>query len=419
MADNTVLEKHTAGPAESTSTMDNASLQASQALYAETGAKVCDARALNGAINSSGQNTELEGFSAIPPYLLYEIGRRSGNAAYTEAGRLAESMQVTTPSFRPHDETTSDFHGAREVYDAKGKFHLPGQKARFEGEKPTGDTEVDKVYEYTGIVRDFYAREYNRNSIDGNGMKFISSINFRRDPSIPFENAFWDGNQMAYGRPEKDSPFKTFVLLDVTGHEITHGVSAKEVVEAYYGQSGALKESISDVFGELIEQYANKQTADQADWLIGDGAFKKGVNDRGLRDMLNPGTAYDDPRLGKDPQPSDMANYKKTSGDHGGIHTNSSIPSRAFALFARAVGGYAWEDPGHIWFAARKAAGNNPSFATFAYQTIEAAKALGKPDEVEKLQKAWETVQVVPSATEPDTLTPAVEVTQKKPDNSG
>jgi Zn-dependent metalloprotease len=222
-----------------------------------------------------------------------------------------------------------------------------------------------------------------------------------------YENAFWNGRQMTYGRPGADSPFKTFVLLDVCGHEITHGVTEKEANEKYFGHSGALNESNSDIFGSLIKQYSRHQTADQADWLIGEGIWKDGIKGRGVRDMLNPGTAYDDPKLGKDPQPADMAHYVKTYGDNGGVHYNSSIPSRAFALFAKAVGGYAWDDPGHIWFSARKAAGNDPSFASFAYYTIEAARALGHADQVQKLQDAWKAVGITPDKTGTDNDTPS------------
>jgi Zn-dependent metalloprotease len=349
------------------------------------------------------ENIKPDGFSAIPPYLLYEIGQRTGNSSFTSAARHAEDMQSKGSVFRPNADTATDYHGSREVYDAKGKETQPGEKARFEGDKPTGNNDVDKAYDYTGFVRDFYQKEYNRNSIDGQGMKFVSTVNYGQN----YENAFWDGKQMTYGHPSADSPFQTFVLLDVCGHEITHGVTEKEANERYYGQSGALNESNSDIFGELIKQYSKHQTADQADWLVGDGIWKEGIKGRALRDMVNPGTAYDDPKLGKDPQPADMAHYVKTWSDNGGVHYNSSIPNRAFAVFAKAVGGNAWDDPGHIWFAARKAAGTNPNFATFAYQTIEAAKALGHADEVQKLQDAWKTVGVTPDKNGKDISTPS------------
>jgi len=380
------------GKDKSVAAKDDSQKQASQNLLA-------DAHDFGQA--HSMQNLKPDGFSAIPPYLLKEIAARTNSGAFKSAAKDAEDMQSHGSVFRPSTGDGTNQHGAREVYDAKGQMTQPGDKARFEGEKPTGNKEVDEAYDFTGFVRDFYLKEYNRDSIDGNGMKFISTVNYGDN----YENAFWNGSQMTYGHPGADSPFKTFVMLDVAGHEITHGVTEKEANETYSGQSGALNESNSDIFGELIKQYSLNQTADQADWLVGSGMFKDGFGGRALRDMLHPGTAYDDPRLGKDPQPADMAHYVKTWDDNGGVHYNSSIPNRAFATFAQAVGGHAWDDPGHVWYAARKAAGSDPSFASFAYYTIEAAKGMGKPDLVEKLTNAWATVGVTPDKNGKDTTT--------------
>lgn len=352
--------------------------------------------------NASRQHPS--GYGIIPPLLLQELADRNpANAEFLQTYNRTMELQNTPTAARPR--VAGDFNGAREVYDAELKSRLPGKLVRAEGQSPTGAKEADDAYDFTGFVRDFYKKEYGRNSIDGQGMKFISTINYTENGSS-FENAFWNGSQMTYGHPGQSSPFKTFVLLDVAAHEITHGVTEKESDFRYYGQSGALNESMSDVFGEMIQQYARKQSANQADWIVGDGIWKDGIKGVGLRNMLNPGTAYDDPRVGKDSQPAHMKDYKVTRLDNGGVHSNSGIPNRAFALFARAVGGNAWDDPGHIWFAARKAAGGNPSFGSFAYQTIEAAKALGHQDKVEKLKEAWEAVGVTPSRTATDTLTP-------------
>lgn len=233
-------------------------------------------------------------------------------------------------------------------------------------------------------------------------MKYVSTVNYGEN----FENAFWDGKQMTYGRPGPDSPFKTFVLRDIAGHEITHGVTEMEANTKYRGQSGALNESYSDVFGELVNQYAQKQTADKGRWVTGDGIWKDNIKGRGLRDMLNPGTAYDDPAVGKDPQPAHMKDYVKTWSDNGGVHINSGIPNKAFATFAKSVGGYAWEDPGHIWFEARKLAGADPSFGSFAGYTLEAAKNMGKADLIPKLKAAWSGVGVTPDINAIDILTP-------------
>lgn len=326
----------------------------------------------------------------IPAYVLEDIARRNVDNK-TILNTLA---RMPEPHVEPPFSPRTDGPANRRVYDAKEKTSLPGEKARFENEAPTGNSEVDKAYDYTGVVRDFYKNVYNRNSIDAKGMDLVSTVNYGRS----YENAFWNGSQMTYGKPGAKSPFETFVLLDVCGHEITHGVTEKESKMEYYGQSGALNESMSDVFGELIEQYSKNQTADQAKWLVGDGIWKSNINGRALRDMLNPGTAYDDPKVGKDRQPAHMKDYYKGWSDNQGVHINSGIPNKAFATFAQAVGGFAWEKPGQIWFAARKAAGYKPDFAQFAQHTIDQAEKLGHADLIPKLKAAWDGVGVVPSA---------------------
>lgn len=347
---------------------------------------------------------DIEG--VIPPDLLNDLAKR--NPANSSFSKTIEEMDKISKQGLVKPRVSRDSNGAREVYDAggqelgRGEF---GEKARFEGEAKTGNAEVDNVYDFTGNVRKFYKEVFNRNSIDDNGMKFISRVNYGEN----FQNAYWDGVEMTYGRPGEESPFKTFALQDVTGHEIAHGVTQYEAGLVYRGQAGALNESMSDVFGEMVEQWVNKTPSRKADWVIGNGIWKDEINGRGLRDMLHPGTAYDDPKIGKDKQPADMDHYVVTTKDNGGVHTNSGIPNRAFAEFANAVGGYSWDEPGHIWFKAREMAGSNPSFAQFAYATVEAAKELGYDNLVPKLEKSWAAVGVEPSKSAKDELTPAAE----------
>jgi Zn-dependent metalloprotease len=107
---------------------------------------------------------------------------------------------------------------------------------------------------------------------------------------------------------------------------------------------------MSDVFGSLVKQYQRQQTPAEADWIIGEGLFTSNVNGTGIRNMKEPGTAYDDPVLGKDPQPGHMDDYVKTIEDNGGVHINSGIPNRAFYVTAIEMGGYAWEKAGQIWY---------------------------------------------------------------------
>src|SRR5207253_4255623 len=163
----------------------------------------------------------------------------------------------------------------------------------------------------------------------------------------------------------------------------------------YQGEPGALNESVSDVFGSLVKQNALGQTAEQADWLIGAGLFAPGVKGKALRSMKEPGTAYDDPRIGKDPQPAHMRGYVKTEDDNGGVHINSGIPNRAFCLTALGFGGPAWRKAGRVWYLAlTDLLGEKASFADAARATIAVAeKELGK-DAAEVVRGAWSAVGV-------------------------
>jgi hypothetical protein len=161
----------------------------------------------------------------------------------------------------------------------------------------------------------------------------------------------------------------------VLAHEFSHGVVQYSAAFAYHGQPGALNESIADVFAAMSVQHAAGQTAEQATWLIGEGLFKPGTRAKGLRSMLEPGTAYDDPKLGKDPQVGSMADYVDTDEDNGGAHLNSGIPNRAFALAATAIGGRRWERAGRVWYDTLTSDQVDASsdFVEFAEATVAAA----------------------------------------------
>ncbi len=242
----------------------------------------------------------------------------------------------------------------RTVYDANHTTTLPGTVVRREGDPPSADVAVNEAYDGAGNTFDFYNDIYQRNSIDGNGMAIISSVHY----DINYDNAFWDGSQMVYGDGDSSLPpdkqlFNRFTIcLDVIGHELTHGVTQFTAQLAYNGQSGALNESMSDVFGILVKQRALGLSAAQSDWIIGAGLFTANVHGVGIRSMKAPGTAYDDPVLGKDPQPDNMANYVNTPSDNGGVHINSGIPNHAFYVTSVNMGGNAWEKAGLIWYTA-------------------------------------------------------------------
>ena len=204
--------------------------------------------------------------------------------------------------------------------------------------------------------------------------------------------------------------FLTPQMLDIIGHELTHGVTQFEAKLVYSKQPGALNESMSDVFGSLVKQRALNQTASEADWIIGAGLLTENVNGIGIRTMKEPGTAYDDPVLGKDPQPGHMRDYVNTISDNGGVHINSGIPNHAFYFTAMELGGYAWEKAGQIWYVTlRDKLSANSSFQDCANLTYIAAAELYGDGSIEQMavKNGWAEVGLtVDSSAPPPTTEP-------------
>jgi Zn-dependent metalloprotease len=347
----------------------------------------------------------------VPPHVLEALARNGTPDAREAASRaLARSHAVAASRRRAARRPRAAYSMAattppkdREIYDAHNGTELPGDLVRAEGAPAVADVAVDEVYDGFGWTWLLYWEVFGRNSFDNGGSALIGSVHYQKN----LDNAAWDGTEMYFGDGDGDY-FNRFTLaVDVMGHELTHGVTSTESNLAYSDQSGALNESLSDVFGSMVKQYAHdpKQTAADADWLIGAGLFTDKVSGVALRSMKAPGTAYDDPVLGKDPQPADMAHYDDTTTDNGGVHINSGIPNRAFYLAATALGGHAWEKAGKIWYAAMtdSALPADSDFATFATMTAAHAGTAFGDAERQAVAEAWSTVgvSVAPQAASP------------------
>lgn len=334
--------------------------------------------------------------SIIPPHLLSEI-------VYRNTGKTRENALqtlITTEQFRGMRQNSSSTAFVpigqkwRVVFDARANTYLPGVLARSEGSSKTRDIAVNEAYDGSGATYDFYWQIYGRNSIDDRGMRLSSTVHYGKN----YDNAFWNGYQMVYGDGD-GIIFERFTKsIDIIAHELTHGITQREANLAYYGQSGALNESMSDVFGSLIKQWILKQNSSQADWIMGSGLFKPKIKGLGLRSLKQPGTAYDDPRLGKDPQPAHMDEYYNGPEDNGGVHINSGIPNYAFYLAASAIGGYAWERIGRIWYLTlRDSLRWDANFEQAAQSTIIIAKQIYgvRSKETNAIIKAWRQVGVI------------------------
>jgi Zn-dependent metalloprotease len=339
----------------------------------------------------------------VPPYLLARIAQLDDEkyAAAAEAARRALQQDRTMRSARLRfsiDDTDTLVVEVgdgpdRTISDADYEETLPGTVVRTEGDDPTGDEAADEAYDGLGATFALFSEVYQRNSIDGAGLPLEATVHYGDN----YDNAFWNGERMVFGDGDGEIFRRFTASLSVIGHELTHGVTQYTAALDYSGQSGALNESISDVFGALVEQYSRDESTEQASWLIGEGLFTDEVEGSALRSLKAPGTAYDDDVLGKDPQPGDWADYVETDEDNGGVHLNSGIPNRAFYLVAEALGGNAWERAGQVWYdTLMLPLEPDSTFAQFATATVQAAVTRygESAAEVDAVRAGWAGVGV-------------------------
>ncbi len=337
--------------------------------------------------------------SIVPPYLLRSIAR---NGDDEDRERALASLSWSVGPRRERAALTQ-LAGLlvlpprvkrRTIFDAEQRRALPGRIVRTEGERRTGDLAVDESYEASGKTYDYFRRVHGRRSLDDHGLGIRSTVHYGKGIS----NAHWDGRQMIYGDGD-GKYFNGFTAsLEVVAHELTHGVTQYTAALGFSGQCGALAEHFSDVFGILVKQYWRDETAAQSDWLIGAELFTSRVSGSAIRSMKSPGAAYDDPVLGRDPQPKHMRGYVETSSDDRGVHINSGIPNHAFYLAATSLGGKAWEVAGRIWYHALTRGGirSRSQFQHCADATWRAARDLygrSAPPQ-EAVRSAWNAVGI-------------------------
>lgn len=334
----------------------------------------------------------------LPPHILEHVAEHSDDAGVR--ARCHHTL-LLDEGFRAERRAARGAGAAaaaapeRAIYDAGNREQLPGRSVRTEGRPPSGDVAVDESYDWLGVTFDFLLSAYQRNSLDGRGLTLIATVHYGRD----YANAFWNGAQLVYGDGDGQYLNRFTLPTDITAHEAAHGVVQYSARLGNEDQNGALHESIADVFGSLAKQYHLQQTSDQADWLIGQGLFTPAVQGAAIRSMKAPGTAYDDPVLGKDPQPSHMRDYVETDKDNGGVHINSGIPNYAFYLTATALGGHAWQRAGRVWYEALTGGGlsETADFPAASAVTAEVATRLyGETStEAKAVRDAWSQVGLV------------------------
>ncbi len=322
----------------------------------------------------------------VPPHILEALAKRGNTSCkktLNDRHRIQASRTTALNSLLLRDLDPGN--GDRFIYDCKNRTQQRVSLARKEGEDAIQDESVDKAYETSCFVREYFKETFNLNSLDDNGLDLISNVHYGKD----YNNAFWDGDEMTYGDGD-GREFKDFAsAIDVVAHELAHGVTQFLANLEYQSQSGALNEHFSDVFGTIIKQKYLKQDIVEADWLIGDTVVTAAFPGIAIRSMKAPGTAND-----FDSQPDHMDNYYTGNADNQGVHINSGIPNKAFYLSCMEIG---LDQCALIWFETLKALWRTADFNDMLTmimeitQTLQTEKRVGA-NALEAIEKSFATV---------------------------
>lgn len=276
----------------------------------------------------------------------------------------------------------------------------------------TNYARTDDVDAYWGMQRtyDYYAGVFGRAGINGaNGPgttpatdKSKMLFTARTSYNFMWQNAEWDPgtNEVHFGAGD-GSNTGPWVALDVVGHEMTHGLTQFTAGLIYSGDSGALNESFSDVFGAMVERSVKGESANT--WRIAEEIFLPGSTRHELRRMDNPSAVRD---------PDHYSLRINTTADNGGVHTNSSIANYAFYLLAKggthrfggAMTGIGADAAALIWYTALTGGyiTSSTGFGGARNGTLNAANAIyGRGSrQANAVATAWHLVGLGDSGTE-------------------
>jgi Zn-dependent metalloprotease len=364
--------------------------------------------------------TPVVGAQAAPPRLVYVVSARDG-----ELHLAWETLVTATPPdgipeddlvyVDAHSGAVADVHPqvftarVRKVYSANNTTDLPGTLLRSEGGPPSSDVDVNAAYDNTGTTYDAYSYFFGRDSFDNAGATLISSVHYGTN----VVNAYWNGTQMNYGDGDGVTAGPFARGLDVTGHELTHAVTASTWAGRYEQESGALNESWSDIFGEVAEYYADGQVVSADTWKVGEDVWTPNVAGDALRYMNDP--AADGRSIDWYPNRTVVAT-PDSSNDWGGVHTNSGISNLAFELAVMGgrhprgrstipVPAIGMDKAARIFYlAATSYMTSTTDFAAARVATARAASALFGPDERYAIEAAWYAVGVGPAPDAPSLL---------------
>jgi len=268
---------------------------------------------------------------------------------------MSKKVAETDKSFRSGIKVDTTLRAAREsavppagpirVYTAANRTAIPGSLIQH-----GNDEAAERIRGYSYLMQQLFGIDEFPDGV----------VHYGRG----YANAFFNGSYLVFGEGDGEI-FGDFTrALDITAHELGHAFVSLGPKLIYSGEHGALNEHLADVFGATIQQWVKD---DPKDWRIGEEILLDGAS--AVRHMLNPGTAYDNDVLGRDPQPGHMDQYKKIRADNGGVHINSGIPNRAFALLCEITGEPSWGRPLAMWRRSMEDLGPRSTFRDLAQAT--------------------------------------------------
>ncbi len=281
----------------------------------------------------------------------------------------------------------------RRVYDARNRQTTSGSLVRTEGSAASSDPVVNAAYDNTGGTWNCYKTLFGRDSYDGNGATLRSVVHYGRG----FANAFWNGSSMVYGDGDGSTLAPLAYSLDITAHELSHGVTQNTAGLVYQNEPGALNEAMSDIFGATCEWFVRGQMRPSV-WAIGEDVYTPNTPGDALRYMDDP-TADG---MSRDYYPERYTGYQ----DNGGVHLNSGIANLAFYLLSQggthpsgktsvSVPGIGIQKAAKIFYRALTVyMGSSTDFEGARAATAQAAADLYGTAEVDAVHLAWNAVGV-------------------------
>lgn len=287
----------------------------------------------------------------------------------------------------------------------QGTAKLPGVLVTSRSPSSGWDRAAVDAHHYAGVTYDYYKKMFGRKGIDDADSKIVSSVHVAKK----WSNAQWaefTGKQMLYGDGDGVKIGEFSGAVDVIAHELTHGVTFATSKLQYLGQSGALNESISDMFAMLVEHYTKPDP--QKNWVLAEDILLGDLKGRHLRDMAHPGS-----ETALSQQPAHMSEYRSVTDDLklildlGGVHVNSGIPNNAFYLMTmggtndvskvEVKAGLGWEKSAQVWYRTNtQYLTESSNFAAAAAATMSAANDLNLTENEKNIVEcAWIAVGVL------------------------